>query len=44
MIVVADTSPINYLLLLGQVDILQTLYRRILIPHGRVAHSWVPRS
>ena len=33
MIVVADTSPINYLILIGQVDILETLYGRILIPH-----------
>lgn len=32
MIVVADTSPINYLLLIGHVDILSALYERVLIP------------
>jgi len=32
MIVVADTSPINYLVLIGQVDILGRLYHRVLIP------------
>ena len=34
MIVVADTSPINYLILIGQIDILETIYGRILIPHA----------
>jgi len=34
MIVVADTSPINYLILIGRIEILQTLYGRILIPHS----------
>lgn len=32
MIVVADTSPINYLALIGRPDLLFRLYRRILIP------------
>jgi predicted nucleic acid-binding protein len=32
MIVVADTSPILYLLLLNKLDLLPQLYRRILIP------------
>jgi predicted nucleic acid-binding protein len=32
MIVVADTSPILYLLLLNQLNLLPQLYRRILIP------------
>jgi predicted nucleic acid-binding protein len=34
MIVVADTSPINYLILLDQIAILEVLYGRILIPHA----------
>jgi len=34
MIVVADTSPINYLILLGHIGILERLYGRILIPHA----------
>jgi predicted nucleic acid-binding protein len=32
MIVVADTSPINYLVLIGYPDLVFTLYRQILIP------------
>jgi len=32
MVVVADTSPISYLLLIGQIDLLEKLYSRILIP------------
>jgi len=34
MIVVADTSPINYLILIDQITILETRYGRILIPHA----------
>jgi predicted nucleic acid-binding protein len=34
MVVVADTSPINYLVLIGQIDLLIRLYTRILIPPG----------
>ncbi|MGD0547765.1 MAG: DUF3368 domain-containing protein [Terracidiphilus sp.] len=32
MIVVADTSPINYLVLIGHIDILPIFYGRVLIP------------
>ena len=32
MIVIADTSPINYLILIGQIDVLRALYGRVLIP------------
>lgn len=32
MIVVADTSPLNYLLLIGCVDVLPQLYGRVMIP------------
>jgi predicted nucleic acid-binding protein len=34
MIVVADTSPLNYLIRLGHIDVLRQLYGRILIPHA----------
>lgn len=34
MIVVSDTSPINYLLLIGLVDLLPQLYRRVIIPQA----------
>ena len=32
--VVSDTSPINYLVLVGQIDVLPTLYGRVLIPQS----------
>ncbi len=32
MIVIADTSPINYLILIGEIDLLRALYGRVLIP------------
>jgi predicted nucleic acid-binding protein len=32
MIVVSDTSPINYLLLVGQIDLLPRLFEQIIIP------------
>lgn len=34
MIVVADTSPINYLILLGHIDVLHHIYGEVLIPHA----------
>ena len=34
MIVVADTSPINYLILIDRIAVLEVLYGRILIPHA----------
>ena len=37
MVVVADTSPINYLVLIGQIDLLKQLYARILIPPAVLA-------
>jgi predicted nucleic acid-binding protein len=33
MIVVADTSPINYLVLIEEIDILPKMYGRVVIPH-----------
>ena len=32
MIVVSDTSPINYLLLIGQIDLLPRLFQQVIIP------------
>ncbi|HEV3038353.1 MAG TPA: DUF3368 domain-containing protein [Candidatus Angelobacter sp.] len=34
MIVVADTSPLNYLVLLGEADTLPAIYGRVLIPNA----------
>jgi predicted nucleic acid-binding protein len=46
MIVVADTSPINYLVLIEHIDILVHLYRRVLIPtavHRELQHAKTPQ-
>jgi len=32
MIVVADTSPLNYLILIGHIDVLETIYGEVVIP------------
>lgn len=37
MIVVADTSPINYLVLVDEIDVLPKLFREIVIPFGVLA-------
>jgi predicted nucleic acid-binding protein len=34
MIVVADTSPINYLLLIQEIDILPKMYGKVVIPRA----------
>jgi len=34
MIVVADTSPLNYLILLGKADVLPAIYGRVLTPNA----------
>ena len=34
MIVVADTSPINYLILIGEIEVLTKMYGKVVIPHG----------
>jgi predicted nucleic acid-binding protein len=46
MVVVADTSPINYLVLIGRIDLLPRLYTRILIPAAVMAelnHRLAPK-
>jgi predicted nucleic acid-binding protein len=45
MIVVADTSPINYLVLIEQVDLLRQLYQRVIIPeavYSEAVHPLAP--
>jgi predicted nucleic acid-binding protein len=52
MIVVSDTSPINYLVLVEQIDRLHDLYHRVIIPSSvyeelqapatpRAVHAWL---
>ena len=36
MIVIADTSPLNYLILVGEADVLPKLFGRVLVPAGVV--------
>jgi len=44
MVVVADTSPINYLVLIAQIDLLVGLYTRTLIPPAVLAELKHPRA
>ena len=44
MLVVADTTPINYLLLLGHVDILPALFERVVIPQAVATELRHPRA
>jgi predicted nucleic acid-binding protein len=44
-LVVADTSPINYLLLIGHIDILPKLFERVIVPEivrDELAHPKAP--
>jgi len=36
MIVIADTGPLNYLVLIGEVDVLPPLYTRVIVPEAVV--------
>ena len=42
MIVVSDTSPLNYLILIGEVDVLPALFRRVVAPPAVVAEMLQP--
>jgi predicted nucleic acid-binding protein len=44
IVVVADTSPINYLILIGKVELLNQLYKRILLPPAVLAELKHPLS
>lgn len=44
MLVVADNTPLRYLILLGYVDILPALYGRILIPQAVLRELQHPRT
>ena len=43
-VVVADTSPVNYLVLIGEVEVLVRLYTRILIPDVVAAELQDPEA
>jgi predicted nucleic acid-binding protein len=45
MIVIADTGPVNYLILIGEVEVLRGLYPRVVIPPSvceELCHSSAP--
>jgi predicted nucleic acid-binding protein len=44
MIVVADTSPLNYLIRLGHPDVLQEIYGRVLVPHAVLTEMQHPEA
>jgi len=44
MLVVADTTPINYLILIGQVEILPSLFERVVIPQAVATELQHPRA
>jgi hypothetical protein len=55
MIAVTDTSPISYLILIGEVELLPKLFSQVLVPHAVIAEllhddapeavrSWHPTS
>ena len=37
MIIVADTSPLNYLVLIGEIELLPSLFGQVIIPHAVLA-------
>jgi predicted nucleic acid-binding protein len=43
MIVIADTSPLNYLIRLGQSDLLRNIYGRVLVPRAVLIELKHPR-
>ncbi len=44
MIVIADTSPLNYLVLIGEADLLHHLYSRVLIPQAVLSELQHPEA
>ena len=43
MVVIADTSPLNYLILIGHVDVLKELYGEVVIPRAVLVELRHPR-
>ena len=44
MLVVADTTPINYLVLIAQIDILASLYEEVVVPNAVAAELRHPKA
>lgn len=43
-VVVADTTPLNYLILIGQVELLRELFRKVMIPEAVLAELLHPKA
>jgi len=41
-LVIADTSPINYLLLIGHIDIVPALFEKVILPAAVCARQGYP--
>ena len=41
MIVIADTGPVNYLVLIGEIEVLPALYHRVLVPPSVCDELWM---
>jgi predicted nucleic acid-binding protein len=44
MIVVADTTPINYLIQIGEIELLRTLFETVLLPDAVLRELLAPKS
>jgi predicted nucleic acid-binding protein len=44
MLVIADTTPVNYLILIGEVDTLSSLYEQVVIPRAVATELAHPRA
>ena len=44
MIVVADTSPLNYMVLIGAVDVLESLFSRVFVPQTVATELTAPQA
>jgi predicted nucleic acid-binding protein len=47
MIIVSDTTPLNYLILIGDVDVLRLLFSQVVIPqavYDEMQHDSTPDS
>jgi predicted nucleic acid-binding protein len=44
MIVVGDAGPLNYLLLIGEVDVLSSLFSRVIVPQAVASELAIDRG
>jgi predicted nucleic acid-binding protein len=41
-LVIADTGPVNYLILIGHIDVLPALFEKVILPAiGGIRNVWV---